>query len=726
MTYVDQPVTLRPLDAVRSASRRAARASRASTRSSGATITTDLQAGTFTFTAARAGQLLRAVPRHRAAAAGHGAGAHRRARVAARRRSRRSRCATRRSCPPGGEVTVDPLENDSDPAGKRARAPVGRGPGRLRPAASRSSSTTWCRSGRTRTLDAPGRAPVHGVQRAATARSGEIVVHPVPPSATHAAARRAERRGQRPDRRRRDDPRARGRVRPRRRPPHAAARARRAARRGPGPAVRLRATCCATRRPPRPVTARATFAVQDATGNVTAATVTVRVHESDASTKAPPRPRDLVARVFEGDTVRIPVPLVGIDPDGDGVTLLGPGVGARPGPHHRRRAGLARVRGAAGRARAPTRSPTRSRTGWASARSRRSGSASARGPPARRPSWRATTRSPCAPASAVEVRVLANDVDSSGGELSLGRPSSSPQGIDAEIQGRRIVVQAPDAPTVLQIAYTATNDRGGRDTAVLTVTVVDDAPVLPPIARDVVVPALDTIDRTEVSVDVLAVAQNPSGPLSDLAVSVPGVAGGRRPGDRARQRRRHARRPRPDGAVPADQHATARRHRVVVRVHHRARPRLLPADPAAQGTRAARRLGGAAASSRSASRSRWPRAARRRIADPLGVTAVRSDGSPTPVMDAQTLQFTSAPGYAGPASITVPVTDSSGAGRHDRADVGHHPADHRVRGRRPPADVRPVGHRRRARGGAARGRPARRSPPAPRVRARRTAGTPTR
>ena len=55
----------------------------------------------------------------------------------------------------------------------------------------------------------------------------------------------------------------------------------------------------------------------------------------------------------------------------------------------------------------------------------------------------------------------------------------------------------------------------------LTVTVDPEAPVLPPIARDVVVPPIDTIGRTTVDVDVLGVAQNPSGPLADLAVSVP-------------------------------------------------------------------------------------------------------------------------------------------------------------------------------------------------------------
>ena len=48
---------------------------------------------------------------------------------------------------------------------------------------------------------------------------------------------------------------------------------------------------------------------------------------------------------------------------------------------------------------------------------------------------------------------------------------------DAQVDGRRIIVHAPDTPTVLQIGYAVENDRGGRDSAVLTVTVATDAPV---------------------------------------------------------------------------------------------------------------------------------------------------------------------------------------------------------------------------------------------------------
>ena len=183
-------------------------------------------------------------------------------------------------------------------------------------------------------------------------------------------------------------------------------------------------------------------------------------------------------------------------------------------------------------------------------------------------------------------------------------------GIDAEVDDKRIVVRAPDEPGVLQIAYTASNKRGGRDTGVLTVTVSADAPVLPPIARDIVVPATDTLDRTEVSVDVLAVAQNPSGPLSDLEVSVPGSQSDVARVSESGRGRRDPRRPHPDGAVPAHQPLRCPTGRVV-RLHHRAGARVLPARAPARRRPSCASRRGSASSSRSTSRSRWRPDARR-------------------------------------------------------------------------------------------------------------------
>jgi len=259
------------------------------------------------------------------------------------------------------------------------------------------------------------------------------------------------------------------------------------------------------------------------------------------------------------------------------------------------------------------------------------------------------------PGQRVEVRVLANDIDSTSRELRL-ESIEPPPGVAAEIQGRRIVVTAPSTPGVVPIPYLVVNDGGGRDYGVLTITVTDDAPVLPPVARDVLVPAIDTLGRTEVSVDVLAVAQNPSGPLSDLEVSVPSSHA-----DVARVTADG------DVVVTLVDHAQNVPYRLVNRTSPDADayafitvpalgffpPQLRPRAPelrVATGEQLVIPL----AEHVQVAPGREPS-----IADPTQVTATRSDGAEL-VRDAETLVFTSAPGYAGPASISVPVTDRTG------------------------------------------------------------------
>ncbi|WP_456845512.1 fibronectin type III domain-containing protein [Cellulomonas sp. P5_C6] len=655
VTYVGQPVTLHPLDAVRSASTEPPRLAGVDDVV-GATITSDLQGGTFTFSAARAGTyyvtfLITAAPQQVTGLA----------RVDVREwpETAEPPVAVRDQAflPAGGEVTVDPLENDSDPAGRvlvlqSVEAVEGSGLS----VAVLEHHLVQIQSDRTLTAPAVLR---YTVTNGALSAAGEIVVHPVPPSATSQPpvvpnAEASVRTGgvvtipvldgaYDPDGDRITlvpqlvEPLGEG--------------------EGllfvSGDVLRYQAPATA-------MTAHATFEVQDATGNRTAATVTVHVHASDAGAKAPPRPVDIVARVFEGDTVRIDVPLVGIDPDGDGVTLLG----IASGPAH----GIAKAGGPdwiqfeAVPGDLGTVEFTYAVEDWVGQRAvatirvgivpRPTGSA---------PVVARDDQVTVNPGQRVEVRVLANDVDSSGGELTLDPELVlQPAETDATVSGRRIVVRAPDTPGVLQIAYTVSNDRGGHDTAVLTVTVVDNAPVLPPIARDVVVPALDTLGRTEVSVDVLAVAQNPSGPLSDLAVSVPGSQS-----DVAR--------------------VTERGDVVVTLVDHaQTLPYLLTNTTVPAGTAASYAFITVPALGFFPPTPR-PKAPELRvasgeqlvipldeqvqvapgrvatIADPLGVTATKSDQT-DPVRSPTTLQFTSAPGYAGPASITVPVTDASGPG----------------------------------------------------------------
>lgn len=649
VTYVDMPVTLHPLDSVRSSSSEPPRLAGVDDVV-GATVTSDLQGGTFTFSAARAGSyyvsfLVAASPQQATGLA----------RIDVKEWPETAAppvaVRDRASLPAGGEVTIDPLENDSDPAGKvlvlqSVDAPEGSG---LRVAVL-DHRLVQIRGDRTLTASVVLRYSVSNGQSSAI---GEIVVQPVPASASSqppvvpnvevdvrtggvvtipVLEGAYDPDGDRPTL----VPQLSEELEP-----------------GQG-LLFVSGDVLRYQAPATALTAHATFEVQDATGNRTAATLTVRVHESDASTKAPPRPRDLTARVFEGDKVRIEIPLIGIDPDGDGVTLLGVASGATHGRVTSVGPDWLEYQALPGEL--DTDEFTYAVEDWTGQRA----VAKIRVGIAPRPTGSATVTArddlvTVKPGQRVEVRVVANDVDSGGGELTLDPELDMAPDTEAQVDGRRIIVQAPATPTVLQIGYVVENDRGGRDSAVLTVTVSPDARVLPPIARDVVVSALDTLGRTEVTVDVLAVAQNPSGPLSDLVVSVPGsladvasVVGGKVVVTLVD----HAQ------TVPflltnslspaAASYAfitvpalgffppTPRPKAPTLRVASGAQL-LIPLDEQVQ-----------------VAPGRTPT-----VADPAGLSATKSDRTDL-LKDKKTLQFTSAPGYAGPASITVPVTDASG------------------------------------------------------------------
>ncbi|MFC0646260.1 Ig-like domain-containing protein [Cellulomonas phragmiteti] len=649
VTYVGQEVVVRPLAAVRSASTEPPRLAAVSDVVGG-TVVPDLRAGTFAFKAARAGSyyvnfVVTAAPQQATGVA----------RIDVREWPEQAQppVAVRDLAllPAGGVVTIDPLANDEDPANnvlvlQGVTTPEGSG---LQVAV---IEHRYVQIRAERTPDGPVVLTYEVSNGSASAR-GEIVVQPVPPAASSQppvvpnveASVRAGGVVTIPVLEGASDPDG-DRLTVLRDLPEPLAE-------GDG-LLFVSGDVLRYQAPDRALTARATFAVQDTAGNVTAATVTVRVHESDPATKSPPRPRDVDARVFAGDTVRIPVPLVGIDDDGDGVTLLGQASAAglgrvvEVGPDWLEYEAFADARG--------TDTFTYAVEDWVGQRA----VGTVRVGIAPRPSGASgvvaiddavTLR----PGQRVEVRVLANDIDSTGRALSL-ESIEVPPGIEAQIQGRRIALTAPSSPTVVQIQYLVTNDGGGRDYGVLTVTVTDDAPVLPPVARDVRVPAIDTLGKTEVAVDVLAVAQNPSGPLSDLEVSVPAS---------------HASvarvTPAGDVVVTLVDHAQTVPYRLVNRTAVEADayafitvpalgffpPQLRPRAPelrVASGEQLVIPL----AEHVQVAPGRVPT-----IADPTQVTATRSDGAEL-VQDLGTLVFTSAPGYAGPASITVPVTDATG------------------------------------------------------------------
>ena len=75
--------------------------------------------------------------------------------------------------------------------------------------------------------------------------------------------------------------------------------------------------------PNGPFVVRGNFRITGPDGQSADATVTISVRERDAATNVPPVPQTVTARVVAGQSVRVTVPLNGIDPDGDSVQLVG-------------------------------------------------------------------------------------------------------------------------------------------------------------------------------------------------------------------------------------------------------------------------------------------------------------------------------------------------------------------------------------------------------------------
>lgn len=651
VTYVGQPVTVHPLAAVRSASREAARLAGVGDVT-GATVSTDLAAGTFTFSAARPGAyyvsfVITAAPQQATGVA----------RIDVQEPPDTPTAPTAvldvGLLPADGEVVLDPLANDVDPAGgvlvlQSVDVPDGSG---LEVAV---LGHQLVRISSTRALDRPVSVP-YTISNGTGSATGEIRVKPIaatggqqPPVVSPVNA--TVRAGGvvtvpvldgafDPD----GDPLRLGTA---------------LGRLGPdegllfpsGDVLRYQA-------PNAPATVRTTFDVVDSHGNATQGQLTVTVHASDPAAKSPPRPKDLTARVFEGETIRIPVPITGIDADGDGVLLLGEATAPTKGRIVSHGADWLEYEALPGELGTDT--FTYAVEDWVGQRA----VATIRVGIAERPvtSAQVVARNDqvtVRPGRTVSVRVLANDVDMSGADLTLAPELDSPAGVAVSIENRRrIVVEAPSEPATLQIAYTARNDRGGQDSAVLTVVVSADAPILPPVARDVVVAAAETLNALSVEVNVLEVAENPSGPLADLAVSVHPSA--------------------------ADVARVTPRGTIVVTLG--SSPRTLPyvltnTSPDAAGAQAyafitvpalgdfppVRRrsapalevVGGTALTIDLAEQVQVAPGRTPRIADPAGVTATKSDGSEL-VVDADTLTFRAPKTYSGPASITLQVSDGA-------------------------------------------------------------------
>ena len=263
----------------------------------------------------------------------------------------------------------------------------------------------------------------------------------------------------------------------------------------------------------------AAYDVAGPDGQVARAQVRIAVREADRASNSAPVPLTITARVLAGQSVRILVPLDGIDPDGDVVQLLGQSSSPDKGVVQSSDSGT--IQYLAGDYSTGTDSFTYSVIDSLGARATgiiRVGISArldgARNPTAVRDDVRVR------PGVSVSVQVLANDSDPDGSALTVISASANDAETTAVIMNNVVQITPPTAVGTYGVVYTIENESGGTSTNFVTVTVDPNAPLAVPVARDTVLSISDVIDQDSVDVDVLANVFFADGDARDLGLAL--------------------------------------------------------------------------------------------------------------------------------------------------------------------------------------------------------------
>ena len=408
--------------------------------------------------------------------------------------------------------------------------------------------------------------------------------------------------------------------------------------------------------PQRPGNYTAVYEIAGPDGQTARAQLNIAVREIDVATNRPPVPQSLTARVLAGGTVTITVPLSGIDPDGDSMQLLG--VGTNPNKGSITTVGADSITYTAGDYSSGTDSFGYTVIDALGARA--SGTVRVGIAPklSGSPNPVATLDDVTVrPGVTVSVQVLANDSDPNGRPLHVVSVVPTDKATKATFANNIVSITPPVTPKQYGVKYTIANDVGGTSSAFVRVTVDPKAPLAYPIAGDTVLTLTDILGRSSVDVDVMSNVFFADGSASTLGLSVyPGYGA--------------------TAQVTADKHV-----KVSVTEHSQIIPfKISRPDDSSIFSYAFIWVPGTNDALPQINHNAQPLTIRSesklvinlndyviavggkrvRLTDSSTVQATHSDGSNL-VVDQQTLQYTSAARYFGPASISFEVTDGTSA-----------------------------------------------------------------
>ncbi|KRF05030.1 hypothetical protein ASH00_11300 [Arthrobacter sp. Soil782] len=269
-----------------------------------------------------------------------------------------------------------------------------------------------------------------------------------------------------------------------------------------------------------PGTYRAIYAVRGPDGQEDSARVLFRVTAIDEENNSRPLPETVKARAISGNTLRIPIPLTGIDPDGDSVSLVG--IDQAPSK------GTVRVGATFIEYTAAT--DTSGQDSFSYVVTDRFGARSTGTVLVGIALPSTVNQIPVPvddsvdvlPGRNVTVDVLSNDSDPDGDALALlpdGLEAAG--GIEAEIYDRKVRFTSPQKAGTTAVRYTVDDGRGGTAMGTVRVQTSPDAPRLAPVAHDDRISFPETLGKAAVDVPVLENDTDRDGSPEELQIAFP-------------------------------------------------------------------------------------------------------------------------------------------------------------------------------------------------------------
>jgi hypothetical protein len=271
----------------------------------------------------------------------------------------------------------------------------------------------------------------------------------------------------------------------------------------------------------QPGQARITYTIRDSAGNVASAEARVTVVPFEKRNQAP-QPRALTSRVVAGNSVAIPVPVDGVDPDGDMVQIMGFAAQPAQGQAQIERGMLIYTAPSGAFGTDDFEYVVQDRFGAQGTAQVRVGIAP---PPSDNQSPVAVTDNVAArPGVEIEVEATKNDTDPDGDNVILLTDSIEPVDDSTTtptvVEGQRVRLIAPDEPGTLQYYYRISDGNGGTARGVITVLVDEDVPLAAPVAVDDPLAPADVLGKSDVRVDVLTNDSDPDGSIGALTLEV--------------------------------------------------------------------------------------------------------------------------------------------------------------------------------------------------------------